>query len=142
MGSKKRTMRGRKQRGGQAPVNDSSMLSPSSSSLAQGIDYKQIHMGQHGGAAPVESLGATLPQELQGPAAVTSTMNAFRDIQGMSDQTGGARRRGRGTKRSKRSLKLYGGNYKMYGGVGCKMYGGKRRGGTKRRKAKKWFGLF
>jgi hypothetical protein len=132
MGSKKRTMRGRKQRGGQAPVNDSSMLSPSSSSLAQGIDYKQIHMGQHGGAAPVESIGATLPQELQGPAAITSTMNSFRDIQGMSDQTGGARRRGRGTKRSKRSLKLYGGNYKMYGGVGCKMYGGKRRKGTKR----------
>ena len=131
MGSKKRTMRARKQRGGQAPVNDSSMLSPSSSSLSQGIDYKQIHMGQHGGAAPVESLGATLPQELQGPAAVTSTMNAFRDIQGMSDQTGGARRRRRGTKRSKRSLKLYGGNYKMYGGVGCKMYGGKRRKGTK-----------
>ena len=136
MGSKKRTMRGRKQRGGQAPVNDSSMLSPSSSSLAQGVDYKQIHMGQHGGAAPVESLGATLPQELQGPAAITSTMNAFRDIQGMSDQTGGARRRPRGTKRSKRgtkrSLKLYGGNYKMYGGAGCKMYGGKR--GTKRSK--------
>ena len=206
-GSKKgsKTMhRRRRQRGGQAPVNDSSMLSPSSSSLAQGADYKQIHMGQHGGkpliggAAPVESIGETLPQELQGPASVTSTMNAFRDIQGMSDQTGGARRRSkrrgskrrgskrgtkrskrskrRGTKRSKRSWRFWGGANanpaaasapgmilpssvteggmnpewglakdpnsfapKMSGG-NFKMYGGKR--GTKRRKTKKFFGLF
>ena len=125
-GSKKgsKTLRRRRQRGGQAPVNDSSMLSPSSSSLAQGVDYKQIHMGQHGGkaliggAAPLESIGETLPQELQGPASVTSTMNAFREIQGMSDQTGGARRKRRGSKRAKRSkrrgtkrrgMKLYGG---------------------------------
>jgi len=209
-GSKKgsKTLRRRRQRGGQAPVNDSSMLSPSSSSLAQGIDYKQIHMGQHGGktllkggAAPLESIGETLPQELQGPASVTSTMNAFREIQGMSDQMGGARRKRRGSKRAKRrgskrakrskrrgtkrrGMKLYGGginanpaaasapglilpssvteggmnpewnlakdpqafapkmgggNAKMYGGNKM-MYGGKRR--TKRRKAKKFFGLF
>ena len=207
--------RRRRQRGGQAPVNDSSMLSPSSSSLAQGVDYKQIHMGQHGGkvliggAAPLESIGQTLPQELQGPASVTSTMNAFREIQGMSDQTGGARRKRRGSKRAKRrgskrvkrtkrrgtkrrGMKLYGGginanpaaasapglilpssvteggmnpewnlakdpqafapkmgggnakmmyggNKMMYGGNKM-MYGGKRR--TKRRKAKKFFGLF
>jgi hypothetical protein len=184
------------------------MLSPSSSSLAQGVDYKQIHMGQHGGktllkggAAPLESIGETLPQELQGPASVTSTMNAFREIQGMSDQTGGARRKRRGSKRAKRrgskrakrskrrgtkrrGMKLYGGginanpaaasapglilpssvteggmnpewnlakdpqafapkmgggNKMMYGGNKM-MYGGKRR--TKRRKAKKFFGLF
>ena len=206
--------RRRRQRGGQAPVNDSSMLSPSSSSLAQGVDYKQIHMGQHGGkpliggAAPLESIGETLPQELQGPASVTSTMNAFREIQGMSDQTGGARRKrrgskrakrskGRGTKRSKRAkrskrrgtkrrgMKLYGGgananpaaasapglilpssvteggmnpewnlakdpqafapktgggNAKMMYGGNKMMYGGKRR--TRRRKVKKFFGLF
>ena len=219
-GSKKgsKTMhRRRRQRGGQAPVNDSSMLSPSSSSLAQGVDYKQIHMGQHGGkpliggAAPLESIGVTLPQELQGPASVTSTMNAFREIQGMSDQTGGARRKRRGSKRGgskrrgskrakrskrrgtkRRSMKLYGGgananpaaasapglilpssvteggmnpewnlakdpqafapkmgggnakmmyggNKMMYGGNKM-MYGGKRR--TRRRKAKKFFGLF
>ena len=219
-GSKKgsKTMhRRRRQRGGQAPMNDSSMLSPSSSSLAQGVDYKQIHMGQHGGkpliggAAPLESIGVTLPQELQGPASVTSTMNAFREIQGMSDQTGGARRKRRGSKRGgskrrgskrakrskrrgtkRRSMKLYGGgananpaaasapglilpssvteggmnpewnlakdpqafapkmgggnakmmyggNKMMYGGNKM-MYGGKRR--TRRRKAKKFFGLF
>ena len=211
-GSKKRSMRRRRQRGGQAPVNDSSMLSPSSSSLAQGVDYKQIHMGQHGGkrliggAAPLESIGETLPQELQGPASVTSTMNAFRQIQGMSDQTGGARRKRRGSKRrgskrakrskrrgtKRRGMKLYGGgananpaaasapglilpssvteggmnpewnlakdpqafapkmgggnakmmyggNKMMYGGNKM-MYGGKRK--TKRRKAKKFFGLF
>jgi hypothetical protein len=112
----------RRQRGGKADVGDTSMLSPSSSSLAQGVDYKQLHMGQHGGksliggAAPVESIGTTLPQELQGPAAVTSTMNAFNDIQGMSDQTGGARRGRRGTKRR-----------------GTKRRGTKRRG-TKRSK--------
>jgi hypothetical protein len=219
-GSKKgsKTLR-RGQRGGQAPVNDSSMLSPSSSSLSQGVDYKQIHMGQHGGkplfkggAAPLESIGQTLPQELQGPASVTSTMNAFRQIQGMSDQTGGARRKRRGSKRrgskrrgskrrgskrrgskrrgskrakrtkrrgtKRRSMTLYGGGVnanpaaasapglilpssvteggmnpewnlakdpqafapKMGGGSGKMMYGGKRR--TKRRKAKKFFGLF
>jgi len=213
-GSKKRTMhRRRRQRGGQAPVNDSSMLSPSSSNLAQGVDYNQIHMGQHGGksliggAAPLESIGVTLPQELQGPASVTSTMNAFREIQGMSDQTGGARRKRRGSKRrgstrggskrrgskrrgskrakrskrrgtKRRSMKLYGGGAnanpaaasapglilpssvteggmnpewnlakdpqafapKMGGGNAKMMYGGKRR--TRRRKAKKFFGLF
>lgn len=215
-GSKKgsKTMhRRRRQRGGQAPVNDSPMLSPSSSSLAQGVDYKQIHMGQHGGksliggAAPLESIGVTLPQELQGPASVTSTMNAFREIQGMSDQTGGARRKRRGSKRrgskrggskrrgskrrgskrakrskrrgtKRRSIKLYGGGAnanpaaasapglilpssvteggmnpewnlakdpqafapKMGGGNAKMMYGGKRR--TRRRKAKKFFGLF
>jgi hypothetical protein len=115
----------RRQRGGKADVGDTSMLSPSSSSLAQGVDYKQLHMGQHGGksliggAAPVESIGTTLPQELQGPAAVTSTMNAFNDIQGMSDQTGGARRGRRGTKRR-----------------GTKRRGTKRRG-TKRRGTKR-----
>ena len=136
-GSKKRSMRRRRQRGGQAPVNDSSMLSPSSSSLAQGVDYKQIHMGQHGGkrliggAAPLESIGETLPQELQGPASVTSTMNAFREIQGMSDQTGGARRKRRGSKRAKRS--------------GSKRRGSKRakrskRRGTKRRGMKLYGG--
>jgi hypothetical protein len=218
-GSKKgsKTMHRRRQRGGQAPVNDSSMLSPSSSSLAQGVDYKQIHMGQHGGkvliggAAPLESIGQTLPQELQGPASVSSTMSAFSEIQGMRDQTGGARRKRRGSKRrgskrakrrgtkrakrrgskrakrrgtKRRGMKLYGGgananpaaasapglilpssvteggmnpewglakdpqsfapmmsggNKMMYGGT-AKMYGGKRR--TKRRKAKKFFGLF
>ena len=141
-GSKKgsKTMHRRRQRGGQAPVNDSSMLSPSSSSLAQGVDYKQIHMGQHGGesllkggAAPLESIGVTLPQELQGPAAVTSTMNAFRDIQGMSDQAGGARRKRRGTKRAKRSKR------------GTKRRGSKRskrskRRGTKRRGMKLYGG--
>ena len=134
-GSKKgsKTLRRRRQRGGQAPVNDSSMLSPSSSSLAQGVDYKQIHMGQHGGktllkggAAPLESIGETLPQELQGPASVTSTMNAFREIQGMSDQTGGARRKRRGSKRAKRRGSKRAKRSKRRGTKrrGMKLYGG------------------
>ena len=144
-GSKKasKTMhRRRRQRGGQAPVNDSSMLSPSSSSLAQGVDYKQIHMGQHGGkpliggAAPLESIGETLPQELQGPASVTSTMNAFREIQGMSDQTGGARRKRRGTKRAKRSGSKRSGSKRS----GSKRAKRSKRRGTKRRGMKLYGG--
>jgi hypothetical protein len=124
------------------------MLSPSSSSLAQGVDYKQIHMGQHGGknllkggAAPLESIGETLPQELQGPASVTSTMNAFRDIQGMSDQTGGARRKRRGSKRrgsKRRGTK----RAKRRGSKRAKRRGSKRakRRGTKRRGMKLYGG--
>ena len=137
-GSKKgsKTMHRRRQRGGQAPVNDSSMLSPSSSSLAQGVDYKQIHMGQHGGesllkggAAPLESIGVTLPQELQGPASVSSTMSAFSEIQGMRDQTGGARRRSkRGTKRrgSKRAKRRGSKRAKRRGTKRAKRRGSKR----------------
>jgi hypothetical protein len=157
-GSKKgsKTMHRRRQRGGQAPVNDSSMLSPSSSSLAQGVDYKQIHMGQHGGknllkggAAPLESIGETLPQELQGPASVTSTMNAFRDIQGMSDQTGGARRKRRGSKRrgskrrgTKRAKRRGSKRAKRRGSKRAKRRGSKRakRRGTKRRGMKLYGG--
>ena len=103
----------RKQRGGQAPIGDSSMLGPSSQSLAQGANYGGIHANQHGGvnmlkggAAPLDAIGSTLPQELQGPAGVSSTMTSMNEIRGMSDQTGGGHRKGhKGRKASRKGRK-------------------------------------
>jgi len=110
-----------------AGVNDKTMMSPSSMSLAQGRDYDKIHMGQHGGAyTPMSGapLGATgmLDASLRESARLPDIDASIQEIQGMSDQSGGARRKSKrsGSKRS-----------------GSKRSGSKRRGskrsGSKRR---------
>ncbi len=89
----------RRQSGGVAPVDDSTMLGPSALSRAQGQDYLGIHKAQHGGAAvslaaaaPVGYTGV-LDDNLRAFARVTPLDSANAAIQGMSDQSGGGRRR-------------------------------------------------
>lgn len=121
-GKKSRNMRKkarsyrRRYRGGAMPsmvpagVTQNPMLSPSSASLAQGKDYQNIHMGQHGGAyvpmsgAPVGDTGV-LDASLRATARIGPTDGAFQAIQGMSDQSGGRRRSRRSKKSSRRSKK-------------------------------------
>ena len=98
----------RRQRGGLNPasVNDKTMMSPSSQSLAQGAEYNKIHMGQHGGAytpmagAPVGDQGL-LDSALRGVARIGPVDQAIASIQGMKDQSGGRR----GKKSSRRGKK-------------------------------------
>ena len=100
----------RRQRGGMNPasVNDKTMMSPSSQSLAQGAEYNKIHMGQHGGAftpmsgAPVGDQGL-LDSALRGVARIGPVDQAIASIQGMSDQSGGRRSKKKSSRRSKKS---------------------------------------
>jgi hypothetical protein len=98
-----------------AGVNDKTMMSPSSQSLAQGAEYNKIHMGQHGGAftpmsgAPVGDQGL-LDSALRGVARIGPVDQAIASIQGMSDQSGGRRgkkssRRGKKKSSSRRNKK-------------------------------------
>lgn len=89
------------QRGGQAPLNDNSMNSASKMSIAQGQEYAEIHANQHGGAAvslaAAAPLGYTgmLDDSLRAAARIGPIDASMGEIQGMSDQSGGARRRRR-----------------------------------------------
>ena len=89
----KRSSRSRRQRGGWQN------LTPSNLSAAQGTEYKDIHKGQYGGAqmsmegAPVGTTGV-LDESLRATARVTPLDDSVGAIQGMSDQSGGSRRRG------------------------------------------------
>ena len=75
-------------------------------SLGQGDDFFKYHQGQHGGEAPVSSIGTVLPQELRGPAHLGGIDKALQDIAGLKDQTGGKRRKYRkSTKKTKKSRK-------------------------------------
>ena len=87
-----------------APVEvasyESSMSSPSKMMLEQGNEYQSIHAGQHGGAyaanpspAPPGYTGI-LDEGLRAQAAISPIDQSLRAIQGMSDQSGGRRRRG------------------------------------------------
>lgn len=74
---------------------------PQQASLAQGRDYLSLHKGQYGGgavslaaAAPVGYTGV-LDAGLRDIARVAPLDQANAQIQGMSDQSGGGRRRGR-----------------------------------------------
>lgn len=107
----------RRQRGGwkalsPASVSDSSMQGPSQLSTAQGKEYNALHEGQHGGAplegAPVGTTGV-LDDSLRATARVTPLDQSVASIQGMSDQSGGARRRSKRSKRSKRGSRRQGG---------------------------------
>jgi len=135
---KKSTRRGKKgrrftrrQRGGMAMnpagVDDKTMLSSSSQSLAQGVDYNKIHAGQHGGGAPMMGapVGTTgvLDSSLRSAARIGPLDDSVAAIQGMSDQSGGRRRRNvrrRGGKKSKKSKKGKGrrrNTRRQYGGA-------------------------
>ena len=100
-----------------AGVSQNSMLSPSSASLAQGKDYDNIHMGQHGGAhvpmsgAPVGDTGV-LDASLRAAARIGPTDGSFQAIQGMSDQAGGRRRSRRSKSRRSKSRRSKSGRSK------------------------------
>lgn len=91
-----------------AGVNDNTMMGPSQLSYAQGREFNEIHAEQHGGGhlqgAPVGTTGM-LDSSLRADARVSPTDDSIGAIQGMNDQSGGYRRKGRSrrSKRSKRS---------------------------------------
>jgi hypothetical protein len=108
------------------------MASASKQMLAQGKDFAQIHSAQHGGAAvslansaPVGYTGV-LDQSLRGFARVGGLDNSMQEIQGMSDQSGGGRRKSRKSRKSRNGRK---GSRRM-------MYGGTRKDKSKSRKGK------
>jgi hypothetical protein len=101
---------------GGAPVGQNTMMFSSSQNLAQGKDYQQLHVGQHGGGtmyqgAPVGTTGV-LDSNLHTAARIGPTMAAYGEIRGMRDQAGGGRRKRRGSRRSRRSRRR-----NMYGGA-------------------------
>ena len=107
-----------------APVEnstyESSFSSPSKMMLSQGEEYQSLHAGQHGGAVAINPSPAPpgytgmLDSNLRGQAWVNPIDDSLKAIQGMSDQSGGRRRRRRGTSKrrrgtSKRSRRMRGG---------------------------------
>ena len=99
-----------------APVEnstyESSFSSPSKMMLEQGNEYQSIHSGQHGGAAAANLAPAppgftgVLEDGLRGQAWVSPLDQSVQAIQGMSDQAGGARGKGRkGAKRGSKRAK-------------------------------------
>lgn len=87
-------------------MNNASMTPMSQQALAQGGNYLSLHKGQHGGAAV--SLAAAAPvgytgmldDSLRGAARVAPLDHSVSAIQGMRDQSGGARKARRGGKRA------------------------------------------
>ena len=79
-----------------ADINDTSMKSAGNQNLAQGGEYNKMHNAQHGGGvlegAPVGTTGM-LDSSLRGAAHLDPLDKSTAAIQGMSDQSGGARRR-------------------------------------------------
>ena len=65
---------------------------PMQMSLAQGKDYLDIHKEQHGGMAPVGTTGM-LDDSLRATARIGVLDESLQQIQGMSDQSGGGRKR-------------------------------------------------
>jgi hypothetical protein len=112
----------RKQQGGQqalvpADVSDASMQGPSELSTAQGKEYDAIHAEQHGGGGPVlqgAPVGTTgvLDSSLREFARVGDLDRSVAATQGMSDQSGGAKRSKR-AKHSKRRVTRGGGSNKV-----------------------------
>ena len=116
-----------------APVEtatyESSMSSPSKMMLEQGNEYQSIHSGQHGGAyaanpspAPPGYTGI-LDEGLRAQAAISPIDQSLKAIQGMSDQSGGRRRRRGSKRRSRRGSR--------------RMRGGSRRGRKSSRRSRK-----
>jgi len=95
-----------------APVEnstyESSFSSPSKMMLSQGEEYQSLHAGQHGGAVAINPSPAPpgytgmLDSNLRGQAWVNPIDDSLKAIQGMSDQSGGRRRRRRGTSKRRR----------------------------------------
>ncbi len=112
-GRKNRRM-SRRQSGGwivmnPAGVNDTSMVNASKLNLAQGGQYNEAHKGQHGGGAPLEGapVGTTgvLDSSLRSAAHLGPLDKSLTEIQGMSDQSGGGKRR-RGRRGSRRAMNM------------------------------------
>jgi len=82
-------------------LNDTSMRSATNMSLAQGGDFANIHKEQHGGMAPVGYTGV-LDDSLRGSARVLPIDDSLRQIAGLSDQTGGKRKKARKASRKGR----------------------------------------
>ena len=94
----------KKQRGGAADLQPAgSNWASANFSLPQGIEFAKMHVGQHGGAAPVGYTGM-LDQSLLPSARTDATMTMYGQIAGLrdSDQAGGRRRRGRKAGRKSR----------------------------------------
>ena len=104
---KRRTFHRR--RGGSAPVQYSLAGSwPSEMSRGQGADYFNYHRGQHGGVAPLSSIGGELiSPEMRGPAHVGGIDKAILDVRGLKDQTGGRRKSRRSKSRKSRRSKSH-----------------------------------
>jgi len=81
--TRKKTMRRRRLSGG----------GPMEMSLGQGKEYLDIHKGQHGGMAPVGTTGV-LDDSLRATARIAVLDQSMQQIQGMSDQSGGGKRKG------------------------------------------------
>jgi len=131
---KKRCWNGGAQTVFPATVNDTSMHSPSKLNHAQGQEYESLHAGQHGGAAV--SLASAAPpgytgmldDSLRATARIGVLDESMQAIQGMSDQSGGGRRRG--SRRKTRGVSRRGSRRKTRG-VSRR---GSRRGRGSRRK--------
>jgi hypothetical protein len=109
--------------------------------LAQGRQFAEFHKEQHGGSygpypAAVDQ-ATVLPADLTASAKLLPLNAAFAEIRGMSDQSGGKRRRGRkGSRKSRKSRKAHRkgsrsahrkGSHKQRGGVLVRWGGGSRR---------------
>jgi hypothetical protein len=90
--------------GGQLELNDNSMNVASRASLTNGQNFLAAHRAQHGGMAPVGDTGV-LDESLRSFARVGPLDQALQQIQGMSDQAGGRRRRKASRKSRKASRK-------------------------------------
>ena len=90
-----------------AALNDASMADAGKQNLAQGGEYKQLHAGQYGGGAPL--LGApvgetgVLDSSLRTAAMVGPLDRSLAAIQGMSDQSGGARRKRKASRKGRKA---------------------------------------
>jgi len=136
-------MRGGAQMYSPAGVSDASMMSSSRMNLAQGSDYQRLHEGQHGGAmvslassAPVGYTGM-LDQDLRATAHLGPLDASLNAVRGMSDQSGGSRRKGSKsiTRRAVAAIKKLKNMFKKIAKMGRmmmsrkKMRGGKMYGG-------------
>lgn len=119
--------------GGAAPLDDTSMNAPGNQNLAQGRQYLNEHVNQHGGAAvslasaaPVGDTGM-LDDSLRATARIGVLDQSMQAIQGMKDQAGGSRRRRKNMTGGKRRKLMYGGKRTrkncMRGGKMCKSCG-------------------
>jgi hypothetical protein len=92
-----------------AALGDNSMADAGKQNLAQGGEYKQLHAGQYGGGAPL--LGApvgetgVLDSSLRGAAMLGPLDRSLTAIQGMSDQSGGARRKRKASRKGRKGRK-------------------------------------
>ena len=86
-------------------LKDTSMMSASKMSGAQGVDFFSKHVAQHGGGlmgAPVGDTGM-LEESLRGAARMVPLDASYSDAAKMRDQSGGRRKRRSSRRTSRRS---------------------------------------